>query len=110
MRNDIIDRAEFWGLSHYYYGEAYFGSFKGMRYRIAREPLENVSFASPEIKNAGQIKASVWPEPFAYAKTAAEDITDKLFSFSEEGLNEVSVWLNERYLEEEEQWKAAPRI
>lgn len=110
MRNDIIDRAEFWKLSHYYYGEAFFGSFRGMRYRIAREPLENVSFAPPEVKNGGEIKVSIWPEPLAYAKTPQEGITDKLFPFTDEGLEEVGAWLNEQYLAQESVWKATPRI
>ena len=39
-----IERKEFFNLMHYEYGEAYFGSYKGMRYRLAREPLENVKF------------------------------------------------------------------
>ena len=110
MRTDIIDRQELWGLSHYLYGEAYFGSFKGMRYRVAREPLKSVVFAPPEEKTGGNIKVSIWPEPLAYAKTPPEGIVDKLFPFSEEGLNEASVWLNEQYLADEEKWKKAPRI
>ena len=39
-----IELHTFFNLMHYEYGEAFFGSYKGMRYRLAREPLENVKF------------------------------------------------------------------
>ena len=58
MSEAAVTRQELWGLSHYYYGEAYFGSYKGMRYRVAREPLKNVSFASEEEKADARIKAN----------------------------------------------------
>ena len=39
-----ISREELFPFVHYEYGEAYYGSCKGLRYRIAREPLQNVHF------------------------------------------------------------------
>ena len=35
-----IELSSFFNLMHYEYGEAYFGSHKGMRYRLAREPKD----------------------------------------------------------------------
>ena len=94
---DTIERASLWGLSHYLYGEAYFGSFRGMRYRVAREPLENVTGRGADIaEDGGELKASVWPEPYAYAKTDRGLIRDALFAFSEEGMEQLCAWLNER--------------
>lgn len=92
---DTIERKSLWGLSHYLYGEAYFGSFRGMRYRVAREPLENVSREGMEAAAAGMLSASVWPEPYAYAKTDPGLIRQAQFAFSEEGMDQLCAWLNE---------------
>lgn len=94
---DEITRASLWGLSHYTYGEAYFGSHRGMRFRVAREPLENVAHKSPEVLSDAFLKASVWPEPFAYAKTEAGQIREQTFPFSEEGMEEAVRWMNDQY-------------
>ncbi|MBR0172923.1 MAG: hypothetical protein IJQ21_09040 [Lachnospiraceae bacterium] len=93
---DTIGRASLWGLSHYLYGEAYFGSCRGMRYRVAREPLENVSREGMDKAAEGMLMASVWPEPYAYAKTDRSLIRDERFPFSEEGMDALCAWLNER--------------
>lgn len=89
-----ISRESLWGLSHYTYGEAYFGSCKGMRYRLAREPL----FISKEEadKVQPQLKASVWPEPYAYAHTDGALISETLFPFSEDGMTDACRYFNEQ--------------
>ena len=96
MTDREIRRESLWGLSHYTYGEAYFGSCRGMRFRVAREPLKNVSRNTPEEQAQGNLKASVWPEPFAYAKADPDTVTDRLFPFSEEGMEQVCAFLNEQ--------------
>ena len=96
---DEITRASLWGLSHYTYGEAYFGSHRGMRFRVAREPLENVAHQSALAQADAHIKASVWPEPYAYAKTPPEQIREQTFPFSEEGMEEAVRWMNGQYRE-----------
>lgn len=110
MSEAAVNRRELWGLSHYYYGEAYFGSYKGMRYRVAREPLQNVSFASDEEKANAQIKVSIWKEPYAYGRTPKEDITDRLFEFSEEGMQKAVDWLNYSYNADIDIWKKAYKV
>ena len=45
-----IELKDFFAFTHYEYGEAYFGSYKGMRYRLAREPLENVFFVKKGLR------------------------------------------------------------
>ena len=92
-----IPRSSLWGLAHYTYGEAYFGSCKGMRYRVARDPLENVSFAPAEKQREAVIRASVWPEPYAYAKTDPSARIEETFPFSEEGMDAACAWLNGQY-------------
>ena len=88
-----ITRESLWGLSHYTYGEAYFGSCAGMRYRLAREPLSIPKDQKDNITPL--LKASVWPEPFAYAKTPPEQITEETFPFSEEGMQAACRYFND---------------
>ncbi|MBR0163937.1 MAG: hypothetical protein IJQ12_04605 [Lachnospiraceae bacterium] len=101
-----VTRDSFFGLSHYECGEAYFGSFRGMRYRLAREPLKDVRYASGEEKAAGTLLASVWPEPYSYAATDNGEITDHTFPFSEEGMEEAVRWINESYASAKDRWEA----
>ncbi len=92
-----IQPESFFNLSHYEYGEAYFGSHKGMRYRLARQPLENVKFVKPEDRGPATLMASVWPEPYSYADTEKNLITDENFEVSEEGLKSAVEWINMQY-------------
>ena len=89
-----ITRDELFPFVHYEYGEAYYGSCKDLRYRIAREPLQNVHYTSPDKRGEASLRVVIWPGPFGYAATAAERKTVRDFPFSEEGLQEASEWLN----------------
>jgi len=99
MDNEITKESLF-NLNHYEYGEAYFGSKKNMRYRLAIEPLKNVFFTPKSERGEIHLKADVWPGPFAYAKTEKEKITSKLFPFTEEGFEESVSWFNQIYQEQ----------
>ena len=92
-----IEASQFFNLSHYEYGEAYFGSHKGMRYRLAREPLEMVKFTPVEKRSPATLMASVWPEPYCYADTEKALITHEHFEVSQEGLEAAVAWINEQY-------------
>ena len=81
-------------LVYYEYGEAYFGSYRGMRYRVAREPLSNVHFVPPAKRDPAVLRVTIWPEPFGYASTPGEEKTVKDFEFSEEGLAQITPYLN----------------
>ena len=72
-REELITSQAMYAYSHYIYGEAYYGSCRGMRFRMAREPLEDVRFAPVEKQQEGQFMVTVWPEPLSYEK-AADDI------------------------------------
>ena len=91
-----IDANQLYHISFYEYGEAYFGSCSGMRYRVAREPLENVHFTPPDQRGEAVIAASIWPEPFSYASTDPSLIRTKSFPFSQGGLQEAAEWLDEQ--------------
>lgn len=90
-----IERSDIHHFRYFEYGEAFYGSHKGMRYRISIEPLENIFFIKPEERGVHSIKAWAWPEPLNFA--SAKDKESKEFDFSEEGVVEAVGWLNEQY-------------
>ena len=106
--NDKIQAKEFFGLNHYRYGEAYFGSHKGMRYRLAADPLKRLRPGQPP--DGLTLLATVWPEPFAYGKSNKEEHISQNFPFTEEGLLDAVAWLNERYEAEMEKWEKAKNL
>ncbi|WP_367565256.1 GNAT family acetyltransferase [Lacrimispora sp.] len=75
--------------------EAYTGSRKGMRYRVA--------------KAEDGLEAVVYPAPYCYEATEEEKKTRVVFPFSDEGLGQVVDWINEQYEEQKSVWNAAAR-
>ncbi len=96
----MIKDNDLYGIKHYLYGEAYYGSDSGMRFRLAREPLKNVVFASEEkrLEDDPKLRAEVWFGKLSYEKTPEEEITSKDFEFSEEGYKEAVNWLNDQQI------------
>ena len=94
----MITEKDLYGIKHYIYGEAYYGSDRGKRFRLAREPLKNVVYASEEERQADdpRLRAEVWFGRLSYEKTPKEEITAKDFEFSSDGYSEAVRWLNER--------------
>ena len=95
------------GLKYYEYGQAFFGSYKGMRYRVVRDPMEVIFFLPQEKKEEGKLVATVWPEPFAYDVTPEDKKTTREFDFTDEGKLAMTAWLNEQYESRMEEWKKA---
>ncbi len=102
-----IPISSFFNLNHYEYGEAYFGSCKGMRYRLAREPLENVVFVKKEERGPATLKATVWPEPNSYGATDEALMTSQEFEVSQEGFEKAVEWINEQYSSRIDEWNRA---
>ena len=73
------------------------GSHQGMRYR-----LEGVSSEDEK-----KLKVTVWPEPFNFFKTPAEEKESAEFSFDEDGVSDAVAWMNDRLFEEKEKWENA---
>ena len=65
----------------------YTGSFRGMRYRIQKEEIEEVL----------HLKAFAWPEPFAFDKTPQEHFLSEIFDFSDDGIKAILEWLETVY-------------
>ena len=93
----LIEKNTFFNLMHYEYGEAFFGSYKGMRYRLAREPLENVKFVPVDKRGPATLMATVWPEPYSYGMTDKKLMTSENFEISEEGFEAAVKWINDQY-------------
>lgn len=91
-----IEPHELYSLNFYEYGEAYFGSSEGLRYRVAREPLKNVHYTPPDQRDSAVLLATVWPEPYSYGSADPETMKSREFEFSPEGLSQVIDWLNEQ--------------
>lgn len=64
----------------------YFGSHKGMRFRLSKEEE--------------QLQATVYPEPYSWEYTPKEQKEPQFFPFSEEGLDQAVAWLNQKYRED----------
>lgn len=86
----------------------YTGSHKGMRYRLEQVTAEEGSEAEREASEKGcsvadgkALEATVWPEPYSFAKTPAEQKTRAFFSFDEDGIVDAVAWMNDILF----QWK-----
>lgn len=90
-----IDVKDLFHLEYYEYGEAYFGSCGKMRFRVAREPLENVHFTPVDKRAPAVLLATIWPGPYSYAATTDDKKTSREFEVSSEGLEQITAWLNE---------------
>lgn len=82
-------------ISHYEYGEAYYGSDRGMRFRIARDPLENVHFVPADKRGSSVLAVTVWPEPDSFQSAPEEKKIRRDFPFTQEGLEQAAAYLNE---------------
>ena len=71
----------------FYKREKFTGSHKGMRYRV------ELQGEKPDFK----LKATVWAEPYAYDYTDDDKKTAEEFEYSQDGMNQVTDWLNEQY-------------
>jgi hypothetical protein len=92
----MIEYKDVLSFSFYKYNQPFTGSYKGMRYRIVRQPAmedENGAEISPEC-----LQVIIWPEPFAFEETDLDLMTEKRFPFSEEGRIQAVDWLNERHI------------
>ena len=91
----MLERNDFYKFTFFDYGEADYGSYKGMRYRVAVEPLKKLFGKKPEDKAEAKIRAYAWNEPLDYFK--AEDKTFADFEYSEDGVKDAIAWLNDEW-------------
>ena len=92
-----ITRKDIFSFQFFDYGERFSGSYRGMRYRLGREPLEKVVQKPLEEKEKGSIRACTWSEPYSFDNTPEEDKHYRDFPYSEEGVEKAVEWLNEEW-------------
>lgn len=97
----MITSDDILSLNFYNYGNPFTGSYQGMRYRIIKQK-EKKDEEGTILKEEGLL-ATIWPEPFAYEKTADDLKTTQLFPFIEEGRIQVVGWLNTSW--EKGEWR-----
>lgn len=90
-----IERKDIHHFNYFLYGEAFYGSHKGLRYRLGTEPLDNIFFKKPEEREGYILKAYAWKEPDNFNTAREKENAD--FPLSEEGICEAIAWLNEKY-------------
>lgn len=99
-----ISIKDLFSLTHYEYGEAYYGSYQGMRFRLAREPLENVHYTPAEKRGEATLRVIVWPEPEGYRSAPEQSKAVADFLVTEEGLQQAADYLNEYHESHLELW------
>ncbi len=99
-----LQEQDLFSLTHYEYGEAYYGSYQGMRFRVAREPLENVHFTPVDKRGEASLRVVIWPEPEGYAAVPEEKKIIRDFPVTEEGLQQIVAYLNEFHDSHPEMW------
>lgn len=85
---------DLFSITHFEYGEPYYGSFHGMRFRVAREPMENVHFTPVDKRSSATLHAIAWPEPYGYAAADPGTMISHDEEFSQKGLEQTVAWLN----------------
>ena len=76
----------------------YTGSFRGMRFLI--RPVG-------DSREDAEFEACVFPEPFNFEHTHKEKKIYERFPYSEEGLDQIHMWLNKMYEEKQKDWQDA---
>jgi hypothetical protein len=101
-----IEREDIHTIKYFDYGEAFYGSYKGMRYRVALEPLDFILYKSKEDKEKYNIRAYAWKEPFSFNEVNTDEekkriasLTCEDFEFTEEGIVKAVEWLNIKHEE-----------
>lgn len=72
---------------NYYKKEMFNGSYRKMRYRIAKKEEEDK-------KN---LQVTIWPGPYNYDTTQEDVKTTAEFEYSNDGLKAAVAYLNEQY-------------
>lgn len=89
-RQSLYDKQEFYDK-----GAVLKASFQGMRYQVERWQQDEETV----------FRATVWPEPFCFEKTAEEQKEYHTFPYTEEGLEAVYDWLCKQSDDERDRWE-----
>lgn len=101
-----IENKDSYGITWYEHGQPYFGSHRGMRFRLARNPMDDCFLTPPDKKSEAVFEAIVWPEPYCFEATPDEQKTTETFPFDMEGKEQMVAWLNKQYEERFDEWES----
>lgn len=90
---------------NYYKKTTYTGWMEGMRFLIKREQPTIIDPATNEEKPEDPIfHVWIWPGPYIYDLTPAEQKLTARFPFSEEGKRQAVDWINEQFELHKNEW------
>lgn len=67
--------------------EEFSGSYKGMRFVLRMEKVEEEN----------KLRVYIWSEPLNFESTPEEEKYTTIFEFSTEGIEQAVKWMNDRY-------------
>lgn len=82
---------------NFYKMQPFFGSFRGMNYRIIKYAPEQSSDAQSDSNDSVVkecLRVTTWKGPYIYDVTPDEEKTSADFPFSNEGLEQITDYLN----------------
>jgi hypothetical protein len=95
----MIDRKSLLSLN-FYKKEPFTGSDGNMRYRVEKiqvpEHPDAEASTEEDVPMIPLLQATIWPGPYAFAKTPEDKKTRHTASFSDKGLEELVAWMNEQ--------------
>lgn len=99
----MIDYDHFHVLN-YVKKEEYTGSMNGMRYMLKKKVVPK------DDQEETYLEVIIWPEPYGYARTEEEKKQRKDFAFSEDGLKEAVVYLNQQFEDQCALWDLSSKL
>ena len=90
--------------SNYVKKEEYTGSMNGMRYMLKKKVVPR------DDQEETCLEVIIWPEPYGYARTEEEKKLRKDFPFSEDGLKEAVVYLNQQFEDQRVLWDLSSKL
>lgn len=89
---------------NFYKKEKFTGSYKGMRYLLKKDSIEQPSETPDTVLETKTVfRCYIWPGPYNFDSTPDEQKISKVFDFTEEGKQQAVDWMNE-YWKSRESW------
>lgn len=89
---------------NFYKKEKFTGSYRGMRYLVQKDSVEEETSTEEEPKKIDIFRATIWPGPYNYATTDDTKKTVATFPFTTEGKQQVVDWMNEQWQSRKDEW------
>ena len=99
----MIDYDHFHVLN-YVKKEEYTGSMIVLRYMLKKTVVPR------DDQEETCLEVIIWPEPYGYARTEEEKKLRKEFPFSEDGLKEAVVYLNQQFEDQRVLWDLSSKL